>query len=55
MEKLRQNKIIKLSVRVDEDLRVKYHNFCKDNGYSLSKRIRFYMEKDMDGKLEIKR
>jgi antitoxin component of RelBE/YafQ-DinJ toxin-antitoxin module len=53
MEKRTQNKTTKLSIRLDENIRNKYHNYCNDNGYSLSKRLRLLIEKDIEGKLKI--
>ena len=46
-------KDIKLTVRLDESLRKDYHQYCKDNGYSLSKRVRLLVELDIKGKLFI--
>ncbi len=53
MDKSRQKKIIKMSFRVDEQLRSDYKVFCETNGYSLSRRLRLFMEKDMEYKIII--
>lgn len=53
MEKRAQNKETKLSIRLDKNIRENYHDFCNKNGYSLSKRLRLLIEKDMDDKLKI--
>ena len=48
------NKIkTKLSIRLEESLREQYHEYCKNNGFSLSKRLRLIIEKDMLGKITI--
>jgi hypothetical protein len=48
------NKIkTKLSIRLEESLREQYHEYCQNNGYSLSKRLRLIIEKDMLGKITI--
>jgi len=39
-----------LNIRIDEDLSNKFKNYCKKNGYSISKRIRVLIKKDMDEK-----
>lgn len=44
-----------LTIRISELLNKKYKNYCDENGYSLSKRLRFLMERDIDGKIEIKK
>lgn len=36
-----------LNVRLTEDLLDKYKKFCDKNGYSISKRIRNFIEKEM--------
>ena len=46
------NKEININFRATEKLRDEYHLFCKEKGYSLSKRIRVLIEKDI--KEEIK-
>lgn len=44
-----------MNIRVPETLRESYKEYCEDNGYLLSKRIRFLLKKDMEGELEIKK
>lgn len=40
-----------LNIRLEPELKMKYLKFIKQNGYSMSKRIRVLMENDMkDGK-----
>ena len=43
-----------LTIRISELLNKKYKKYCDENGLSLSKRLRFLIEKDIEGKLEIK-
>lgn len=45
--KNKENKDAVVILRVDEKLKSDYLRFCKDNGYSLSKRIRVLLENDM--------
>jgi len=44
-----------LTIRISEKLNDEYKNYCDDNGLSLSKRLRFFMKKDIEGKLNIKK
>jgi len=44
-----------LTIRISKSLYDSYKEFCDDNGLSLSKRIRFLLEKDIDGKVDIKK
>ena len=37
----------KITIRVSGNLYKKYKNFCNENGFSLSKRIRILLENDM--------
>jgi hypothetical protein len=46
MEKYKQ-----LVVRVEESLKFDFDKFCKENGYSPSKRIRLLIESDIKQKL----
>lgn len=48
-------KDIKITIRLDESIREEYHAYCKDNGYSLSKRVRLLLDKDIQGKLTIEK
>jgi len=45
--KKEKNKEAVIIMRLDEILKKNYLKFCKDNGYSLSKRIRILLENDM--------
>ena len=38
-------------VRVEKPLKDDFYKFCKDNGYSPSKRLRLLIEKDIKEKL----
>ena len=40
-------KNVKLTIRVNDEFRKKYKEFCDKKGYSLSKRIRLLLEHDM--------
>jgi len=44
-----------LTIKMSVVLLKNYKKFCDDNGHNLSKRLRFFMEKDMEDKLEIKK
>lgn len=44
-----------IGIRVDKDLKDKYQKYCEEYGFSLSKRLKMFMKKDLEGKLEIKR
>jgi predicted DNA binding CopG/RHH family protein len=43
------------NVRMSEELIKEYKQYCEDNGFLMSKRIRFILEKDIQSKLEIKK
>lgn len=43
-----------ITIKISKDLSDKYKKYCDDNGLSLSKRLRFFMEKDIENKIEIK-
>ena len=45
--KNKENKDAVIILRLDLVLKSDYLKFCKDNGYSLSKRIRVLLENDM--------
>jgi hypothetical protein len=45
--KYNKDKIKTLGIRLDENLKSNYLKFIKENGYSLSKRIRVLLENDM--------
>jgi antitoxin component of RelBE/YafQ-DinJ toxin-antitoxin module len=48
MEKQKNNY---LRIRIEDDIKQKYIKYCDDNGYLLSKRIRLFIEKELnDGK-----
>jgi hypothetical protein len=51
-KELKFNKI--LNVRMEEELVKSYQEYCENNGLVLSKRVRFIIRKDMEGKLIIK-
>jgi hypothetical protein len=36
-----------ITIKISKDLLEKYKKYCNDNGLSLSKRLRFFMEKDI--------
>lgn len=44
-----------LNIRLPKDLKENYNKHCEDNGHLLSKRVRFLLQKDIDGKLDIKK
>ena len=49
---IKYNKI--LNVRMDEVLIKSYQSYCENNGLLMSKRVRFIIQKDIEGKLIIK-
>lgn len=51
MDKDRQNKDRKLVVRITEKEHNEYKNYCDENGYSMSKRLRLLMKLDIENKL----
>ena len=54
MTKIKQNKERKVLVRLTEESDNKFINNCDSNGYTMSKRIRLLIEKDIEGKIIIK-
>lgn len=40
-----------LVVKVEKSLKDDFHKFCKENGYSPSKRLRLLIEKDIKEKI----
>lgn len=44
-----------LTIRISNILNDKYKKYCDENGLSLSKRLRFLIEKDIENKIEIKK
>ena len=55
MTKMKQNKDRKILVRLTEDKANEFIDHCDSNGYTMSKRIRLLIEKDLDGKLTIEK
>lgn len=55
MEKDKQNKDSVVLVRLTPQIHKEFLDYCDENGYSMSKRIRLFIEKDMQDKLEIKK
>ena len=45
MTKNKKNEL--LQIRVDSNLKNEYINFCNKHGYSLSKRLRLIIEKEL--------
>lgn len=54
MDKYKQNKDRKLIVRMTDNEHTQYKDYCDNNGYTMSKRLRLLIEKDIEGKLLIK-
>jgi len=44
-----------LTIRISDALNKRYKRYCDENGLSLSKRLRYLIEKDINGKIEIKK
>jgi antitoxin component of RelBE/YafQ-DinJ toxin-antitoxin module len=40
----------KIIIRIDEDVKKKYLEFCNKKGFNLSKRIRIFIDMELDGK-----
>lgn len=45
----KQNKNTHIVIRINENLKKKYKNFCDENGYTLSKRIISLIIKELNG------
>jgi hypothetical protein len=43
------------NIRIDEELLNQYKQFCNDNGYDASKRLRLFIKADLSNKLEIRK
>jgi hypothetical protein len=54
MSKQKLNKEEYIGLRLDKAFKEKCILYCENNCFSLSKRIRFLLEKDIEGKLIIK-
>jgi antitoxin component of RelBE/YafQ-DinJ toxin-antitoxin module len=54
---MKKNKIKNklFNIRIDEELLKAYKEFCNENGYDASKRIRLFINADLSNKLEIKK
>lgn len=44
-----------MNVRMPDTLLKEYQNHCEDNGLVLSTRIRFLMQKDIEGRIKIEK
>lgn len=40
------------AISINADLKQEYSEFCKKNGYAISKRIKLFIEKDMNNKVK---
>lgn len=45
----------KILIRLTQERANEFINYCNENGFTMSKRLRLLIEKDMEGKLEIKK
>jgi len=54
MSNSKQNKERRILVRLTEESANNFINHCDNNGYTMSKRIRLLIEKDLEGKIIIK-
>jgi len=52
-KEIKQNKL--MNIRMSDNLLKEYKNHCEDNGLVLSTRIRFLMQKDIEGKIKIEK
>lgn len=41
-----------ITIRINKDLKEKYKTFCDDNGLSLSKRLRIFIETELNHNLK---
>ena len=48
-----KNKEDNIRIRIDSELKNRYQEYCDENGFSISKRIRLLLEKDLEKKLII--
>lgn len=54
MTNMKEKKLKKtITIRVEAELLEKYKQFCDDNGFTYSKRLRLLMKKDIVGKIRI--
>jgi antitoxin component of RelBE/YafQ-DinJ toxin-antitoxin module len=51
MDKLK--KINDINIRIEPNIKLEFINHCDSNGYTISKRIRLLIERDLKGKLII--
>ena len=54
MNKQKTNKVEIIGIRIDSGFKAECVKYCDDNCYNLSRRIRFLLQKDIEGKLIIK-
>jgi hypothetical protein len=47
-----ENKSVRINLLVDIELRKRYKKYCIDNELNLSNRIRFLIEKDLNGEIK---
>ena len=47
-----KNKEDNIRIRIDSELKNRYQEYCDENGFSISKRIRLLLEKDLNGELK---
>lgn len=50
---MKKQKEDSIRIRIESGLKEKYQKYCDDNSFSLSKRLRLFIEKDLENKLEI--
>ena len=55
MEKDKQNKDSVVLVRLTPQIHKEFSDYCDNNGYSMSKRIRLFIEKDLSGKIKFEK
>jgi antitoxin component of RelBE/YafQ-DinJ toxin-antitoxin module len=44
----KKNKTDVLQIRIDADLKAKYILYCEENGFSISKRLRLFIKKELE-------
>jgi hypothetical protein len=47
MSKQNKNKEDYIGIRLDKTLKIRYLKYCETNCYSISKRIRYFIEEDL--------
>lgn len=41
-----------IAISIDTDLKNKYEEFCNNHGYAITKRVKLFIEKEINGKVK---